>query len=146
MNRDYFAFDIAAPLENDFKPYLIYHIKGSVFKNQNIESILYKVNLAQDNTLHGVYIDNKTIIKENIVLNETFKIKNSSKRIIRVVLTIYEESNKKKIIIEPKSQFYRLYSKGKIDLVTFCNLVLFQLKENQDTQLTMDSKKIIRKK
>lgn len=148
--REYFEFDVAFPLEPATKPYIIYSVKGNILKNKNIESILYTINSPKDaknNIVYGVYLDNKTFIKEKVSLKEIFKVVNSSKKIITVILTIDEYPNQDEtFVIEPKSQIYRLYSKGTIDLISFCNFILFQSKEEQNTQTIIDNRISLTKK
>lgn len=142
-NREYFQFDIADPLEFASNPVLIYSVKGSVFNCNNIENIIYTVSLSNCDNLIGIYIDRNTILKENVILNEISEISTSFNKVkpIKVYLTINKWPNEKdeKFIIDPQSQIYKLYISGKIDSVTFCNLVFFQAKENDDKQIKVDS-------
>ena len=148
--REYFEFDVAYPLEPSTNPYVMYNVKGSILRTENIESILYTINSpkdAKDNIIYGIYLDNKTFIKEGVSLKEIFKFENSSKKIIEVILSIDEYPNQDEtFVIDPRSQIYRLYSKGKIDIVSLCNFVLYQSKENKDTQTITDNRISLTKK
>ena len=150
VEREYFEFDVAFPLEPATNPYIMCNVKGSILRTENMESILYTVNSfkdAKDNIIYGIYLDNKTFIKEGVSLKEIFKVENSSKKIIEVILSIDEYPNQDEtFVIDPRSQIYRLYSKGKIDIVSLCNFVLFQAKENKDTQTITDNRISLTKK
>lgn len=150
VEREYFEFDVAFPLEPATKPYIVYNVKGSILRTENMESILYTVNSPKgdkNNIIYGIYLDNKSFIKEGVSLKEIFKVENSSKKIIDVILSIADYPNQDEtFVIEPRSQIYRLYSKGKIDIVSFCNFVLYQSKENKDTQTIVDNRISLTKK
>lgn len=147
MDRDHFQFDIANVSAGFSKEDLIYHVKGNIFKAQGVESILYTVHSSIDDSLHGVYLDNKTLVKENIILNESFRVDGLSKTIMKVDLAIDKYPEQDEIFgIHPKSEIYKLYSKGKVDLVSFCNSVFYQAKENPETKTVADTRFHLTKK
>lgn len=128
--REYFELDVASSFESVIEPYIKYNVRGSILDTDNIESFLYMINSSKNskkNILYGIYLDNKTFIKDKVSLKEVFQIEESTRKVIEVALTIDEYLNaSEKFIIDPQSKIYRLYSNGKMDVVLFCNLIYFK--------------------
>lgn len=128
--REYFELDVVSSFESVIEPYIKYNVRGSILDTDNIESFLYMINSSKNskkNILYGIYLDNKTFIKDKVSLKEVFQIEESTRKVIEVALTIDEYLNaSEKFIIDPQSKIYRLYSNGKMDMVLFCNLIYFK--------------------
>ncbi len=128
--REYFELDVASSFESVIEPCIKYNVRGSILDTDNIESFLYMINSSKNskkNILYGIYLDNKTFIKDKVSLKEVFQIEESTRKVIEVALTIDEDPNaSEKFIIDPQSKIYRLYSNGKMDMVLFCNLIYFK--------------------
>lgn len=128
--REYFELDVASSFESVIKPCIKYNVRGSILDTDNIESFLYMIDSSKNskkNILYGIYLDNKTFIKDKVSLKEVFQIEESTRKVIEVALTIDEYPNaSEKFIIDPQSKIYRLYSNGKMDVVSFCNLIYFK--------------------
>lgn len=122
--------DVASSFESVIEPCIKYNVRGSILDTDNIESFLYMINSSKNskkNILYGIYLDNKTFIKDKVSLKEVFQIEESTRKVIEVALTIDEYPNaSEKFIIDPQSKIYRLYSNGKMDVVLFCNLIYFK--------------------
>lgn len=128
--REYFELDVVSSFESVIEPCIKYNVRGSILDTDNIESFLYMINSSKNskkNILYGIYLDNKTFIKDKVSLKEVFQIEESTRKVIEVALTIDENLNaSEKFIIDPQSKIYRLYSNGKMDVVLFCNLIYFK--------------------
>lgn len=128
--REYFELDVVSSFESVIEPCIKYNVRGSILDTDNIESFLYMINSSKNskkNILYGIYLDNKTFIKDKVSLKEVFQIEESTRKVIEVALTIDEYLNaSEKFIIDPQSKIYRLYSNGKMDVVLFCNLIYFK--------------------
>ena len=128
--REYFELDVVSSFESVIEPCIKYNVRGSILDTDNIESFLYMINSSKNskkNILYGIYLDNKTFIKDKVSLKEVFQIEESTRKVIEVALTIDEDPNaSEKFIIDPQSKIYRLYSNGKMDMVLFCNLIYFK--------------------
>ena len=121
----YFSFSIYGQKEE----MAIYIVNGCVFSNAQVKNFVYTVN---NGTSFEIYTDNYITVKNNITLNEVTRLNTSRlvSMIEYVCLIITNSKETKKIIIDPDSEIYKLYSKKQIDIISFCNLALLQIRNS----------------
>lgn len=149
-DRDYkyFSFDIADPLTLNIRPWYMYNVKGSYLEYKNGINLVYTLTFCDTDSKIGTFIDKTIKISDNTLLNEIDMITPKNEVIPQLIkiITINNNNSKDEIIVDPESDIYKLYNKGKIDIGTFCNLAFLNLNNNEATNNKEEHKLMYLKK
>jgi len=126
----YFAFEIVEAVGLKYQPTVLFKVSGSVMETSTGKNIVYIIQDIKIKNSYSVYLDNTINVNDNMTLNEVLsidpKLNNSRAEFISLTIKNVPSGKEKVITMHAECDIYKLYSNGKIDVKTLCNLALLQ--------------------